>query len=48
MPGDAKNYICSGQISRAFTYTFSSKNQQPSNLMFSKRREKLSGCFDGG
>ena len=21
MPGDAKNYICSGQISRAFTYT---------------------------
>ena len=38
MPSDASFCI----------HTFSSKNQQPGNLMLSKRKEKLSGCCDRG
>ena len=43
MPGDAKNYI--RFVVDKFCLcicTFSSKNQQPSNLPLSKRKEKLS------
>ena len=49
MPGDAKNvHFVVDEFSSHCIHTFSSTNQQPSNIMLSKRKEKLSGCFDRG